>query len=88
MSAQTVLMDFVLQENFETSSSEHIVKDMLGRQLTKGEIESNILKVEMRHSGQPVDTVMYISKGDLMIMIRIDKMGKLLTINIDRTVKK
>ena len=87
MSAQTVLIDFVLRENFDPSSCEQIVKDMLGRQLAKGEIESNILKVEVRHSRQPVDTVMYSSKGDLMIMIRIDKMGKLLIINIDRTVE-
>ena len=83
MSAQTVLIDFVLRENFDPSSCEQIVKDMLEKQLAKGEIDSNILKLEMRHSGQQVDTVMYSSQGDLMIMIRIDKMEKLITINID-----
>ena len=82
MSAQTVLMDFVLQDSIDTSSCEQIVKEMLESQLA-GEKDVNILKLEMRHSGQQVDTVMYSSQGDLMIMIRIDKREKLLTINMD-----
>ena len=80
MSAQTVLMDFVLQDSIDTC--EQIVKEMLESQLA-GEKDVNILKLEMRHSGQQVDTVMYSSQGDLMIMIRIDKREKLLTINMD-----
>ena len=83
MSAQTILMDFVLQENFDPSSCEQIVKDMLEGQLAKGEKGSNILKLEMRHSGHLVDTVMYSSQEDMMIMIRIDKMERICTINID-----
>ena len=83
MAAQTVLMDFILHENFDFNSCEQKVKDMLEEQLAKGGTDSNVLKVEMRHAGKEVDTVMYSGQGDLMIMIRIDKREKLLTINID-----
>ena len=81
MAAQTVLMDFILHENFDSNSCEQKVKDMLEEQLAKGGTDSNVLKVEMRHAGKEVDTVMYSGQGDLMIMIRIDK--KLLTLIID-----
>ena len=83
MAAQTVLMDFILHENFDSNSCEQKVKDMLEEQLAKGGTDSNVLKVEMRHAGKEVDTVMYSGQGDLMIMIRIDKREKLLTLNID-----
>ena len=83
MAAQTVLMDFILQENFDSNSCEQMVKGMLEKELATDGIDSNILKVEMRHAGEQVDTVMYSGQGDLMVMIRINKKEKLLTINID-----
>ena len=48
MAAQTVLMDFILHENFDFNCCEQKVKDMLEEQLAKGGTVSNILKVEMR----------------------------------------
>ena len=83
MSAQTLLMDFTLQENFDPHACEEIVKDLLEKHLAANGVDSNILKVEMRHSGKQVDTVIYSGQGDMMITIRIDKMERLLTLNID-----
>ena len=84
MAAQTVLMDFTLQENFDPEVCEQVVKDMLEKKFCgEGGKDSNTLKVEMRHAGKQVDTVIYSDQGDMMITIRIDKIEKLITVNID-----
>ena len=59
------------------------MKDLLEKQLAANGVDSKILKFEMRHSGKQVDTIMYSGQGDMMFTIRIDKMERLLTLNID-----
>ena len=77
MTAQTLLLDFALPEGFEQSKVEEIVLTMLN------ELIDQDLDEKMRLAGERVDTVVYSSPNDLVMMLRVDKERRLLTINID-----
>lgn len=83
MATQTILMDFTLPQNCEPDTCEQVVKELLEDKLTAVGGEKIILKLEMKHTGDKVDTVIYSDNQDMLITIRINKTKNLLTINVD-----
>ena len=83
MATQTILMDFTLPQNCEPDTCEQVVKELLEDKLTAVGGEKIILKLEMKHTGDKVDTVIYSDNQDMLITIRINKTTNLLTINVD-----
>ena len=83
MAAQTLLLDFVLHQDFDFDSCVQKVKDKIEKQLANTGTDSNVLTEEMRRVGEHTDTIIYTGQGDLMVMIRIDRAEKLVTLNID-----